>query len=91
MSKTPTYPDFHAAHSLAKEFGLTPSIQTLKRLEMDTKTVNPRPRPQKKRRVIDENEVDLYGLDYEDSLAYGLDFGDDILMEDTPSTSNKCI
>ena len=89
MSKAPTYPKFHAAHSLAKESGLTPSIQTLKRLEMDTKTVDPRPRPQKRRKVIDENEVDLYGSDYEDSLAYGSDYGDDILMEDAPSTSNK--
>ena len=47
-SKTLTYPDFHAAHSLAKEFGLTPSIQTLKHLEMENKTVDPCPRPQKR-------------------------------------------
>ena len=43
---------------------------------------DPRPRPQKKQRVVDENEVDLYGSDYEDSLAYGSDYGDDILMEE---------
>ena len=35
------------------------------------------PRPQKRRRVIDENEVDIFGSDY----------GDDILMENEAGPS----
>jgi len=42
VSLIPTYPDFAAAHTLSKEMGLTPTIETIKCLEIE-RTTNPRP------------------------------------------------
>jgi len=75
MSSTPSYPDFAAAHTLSKEMGLTPTIQTVKRLEME-RTVDPR--PNKRQRIINEDEVDIWGSDY----------GDDIVMDNEAGPSN---
>ena len=61
--------------------GLTPTIQTVKRLEMEC-TVDPR--PNKKQRVISEDEVDIWGSD----------FGDDIVMDDNeagPSNTERLV
>jgi len=46
--------------------GLTPTTQTVKRLEME-RTVDPR--PSKKQRVISEDEVDIWGSDYSDDIV----------------------
>ena len=75
-SAVPAYPDFAAAHALTKQLGLRPTIETVKGLEVAAMTSTD-PRPQKRRRVIDENEVDIFGSDY----------GDDILMENEPGPS----
>ena len=75
-SAVPTYPDFTAAHALTKQLGLRPTIETVKGLEVAAITSTD-PRPQKRRRVIDENEVDIFGSDY----------GDDILMDNEPGPS----
>ena len=75
-SAVPAYPDFAAAHALTKQLGLRPTIETVKGLEVAAMTSTD-PRPQKRRRVIDENEVDIFGSDY----------GDDILMENEAGPS----
>jgi len=81
VSSIPSYPDFAAAHALSKEMGLTATTQTVKRLEME-RTVDPR--PSKKQRVINEDEVDIWGSDY----------GDDIVMDDNeagPSNTERLV
>jgi len=75
VSSIPSYPDFAAAHALSKEMGLTPTTQTVKRLEMEH-TADPR--PNKRQRVINEDEVDIWGSDY----------GDDIVMDNEAGPSN---
>ena len=75
-SAVPAYLDFAAAHALTKQLGLRPTIETVKGLKVAAMTSTD-PRPQKRRRVVDENEVDIFGSDY----------GDDILMENEPGPS----
>jgi len=61
--------------------GLTPTTQTVKRLEME-RTVDLR--PSKKQRVISEDEVNIWGSDY----------GDDIVMDDDetgPSNTERLV
>jgi len=75
VTSTPSYPDFATAHALSKEMGLTPTTQTVKRLELEH-TADPH--PNKRQRVINEDEVDIWGSDY----------GDDIVMDNEAGPSN---
>ena len=72
------YPDFAASHSYAKALGLKPTIETVKRIEVE-RTVDPR--PQKKQKIVDEYEIDLFGSDEE------VDYGSDILEAGPSKTS----
>src|ERR1700753_1011293 len=74
------YPSFNTALSLARRLDVTPTIETLKRLEGPELSRDPR--PLKKRMLspppppIDTDlEVDLGYSDYEDSLMGGLEAG----------------
>jgi len=80
-ASTPSYPDFAATHALSKEMGLTPTTQTVKRLEME-RTADPR--PNKRQRVTSKDKVDIWGSDY----------GDDIVMDDNeagPSNTERLV
>ena len=91
VSERPTYPEFHAALALSKELKVTPTIQTLKRLEISVEKTKD-PRPQKKQKVANDeidDIVDIHGSEYEDESAYGPDYGDDIMdYESGPSGTN---
>jgi len=61
--------------------GLTPTTQTVKHLEMEH-TADPH--PNKRQRIISEDEVDIWGSDH----------GDDIVMDDNeagPSNTERLV